>query len=153
MAEAIRAASASVTRSFLGVVGGVIIWMFGFLVLARILVMLWPDYATQARIWSGTGQYTFTTAMSAFNVSMWALVEIAAGWIAMSISRRTNAVRVLAGLVMLYLCVMHLYVVWNKLPMWYNLIVALSSGPAVLLGGRLGLQRSREARTAGVGGA
>jgi hypothetical protein len=44
---------------------------------------------------------------------------------------------VLAALVMAYMCFMHLYYVWDRIPWWYNLLVALPSGAAVLLGSRL----------------
>jgi hypothetical protein len=112
--------------------------MAGFLVLARVLVMLWPAYAAAVRSWTETADNTFTTAMSVYNASFWILAEIAAGWLTAVIARRAGAVWTLAAIVMGYLCFMHLYYVWPKLPWWYNLIIALSSGPAVLLGGRLG---------------
>jgi hypothetical protein len=134
----IKSGSATLLRAVLGVIVGVVLWMVGFLALARVLVMLWPAYAVPARIWSRTGAYTFTTPMSAFNVSFWILAEIAAGWLTAVIARRAGAVWALAVLVMGYLCFMHLYYAWHELPWWYNLIVAFSSGPAVLLGGRLG---------------
>jgi hypothetical protein len=44
---------------------------------------------------------------------------------------------VLAALLMAYLRLMHLVLYWDRFPWWYNLIVALPSGVAVLLGGRL----------------
>ena len=128
----------SLLRAILGVIGGAIVWMFGFLVLARILVMLWPAYAVPARLWTQTQTYTFTAPMSAFNASFWIVVEIAAGWLTAIIARRSGPVRVLAALVMVYLCFLHLYLMWPKFPWWYNLVVALSSGPAVLWGGKLG---------------
>jgi hypothetical protein len=54
-----------------------------------------------------------------------------------AITRRREAGWVLAVLIMAFLCFEHLYYVWDRLPWWYNLIVALDSGAAVLLGGRL----------------
>jgi hypothetical protein len=82
-------------------------------------------------------QYNFTPAMSVFNASFWVLAEIGAGLIATAIAGRKEAAWVLALLVMGYLCYAHLYAEWDHLPNWYNLLVALPSGPAVLLGGRL----------------
>jgi hypothetical protein len=38
---------------------------------------------------------------------------------------------------MAYMCFMHLFYVWDRLPWWYNLLVAIPSGPAVLLGAKL----------------
>jgi hypothetical protein len=133
-----KSSFATLARAALAVVAGAILWMVGFLVLARILVALWPAYGVAARMWTRASAYTFTIPMSAFNLSFWILAEIAAGWLAAVIARRAGAVWTLAVFVMGYLCFMHLYYVWHELPWWYNLLVALSSGPAVLLGGALG---------------
>jgi hypothetical protein len=133
--------TASVTRAILGVVAGALVWIFGFLVLAQILVLLWPAYAVPARTWTRTGTYTFTALMSVINACFWILVEIATGWVAAVIARRSRAVWVLAALVMVYLCFLHLFFAWQRFPWWYNLVVAISSGPAILLGGRLGATR------------
>jgi hypothetical protein len=133
--------SASVTRDFLAVIAGALVWMFGFLVLAQILVLLWPAYAVPARTWTRAGNYTFTAPMSLINASFWILVEMATGWLAAVIARRSRAVWVLAVFVMAYLCFLHLFYAWQRFPWWYNLVVAISSGPAILLGGRLGAVR------------
>jgi hypothetical protein len=108
-----------------------------FLVLARLLYLVWPDYALQAHQWVSAAVYGFTPLMSAFNASFWILAAVGGGWLAVVIAQRSGAALVLAALVMAYLCFMHLYYVWDRLPWWYNLLVALPSGPAVLLGGRL----------------
>ncbi|HTW38037.1 MAG TPA: hypothetical protein VMD49_05675 [Steroidobacteraceae bacterium] len=131
-------------RTVLAVLVGAAVWMVGFLALARILVALWPAYAVPARVWTRTNTYAFTAPMSVANAAFWILAELAAGWVAVTIARRTGAAWILAVLVMGYLCFMHLYYVWHALPWWYNLVVAFSSGPAVLLGGTLG---SRSGRT------
>ncbi len=60
----------------------------------------------------------------------------------------------LAAVLMTFLCFMHLYLEWDRFAGWYNLAVALPSGPAVLLGGRLAARFVRTtARTAVGGGA
>ena len=138
----VRSSPVAIIRAVLGVIVGGIVWMYGFLLLARVLLMLWPAYAVPARLWVRTGAYTFLPAMSVCNASFWIIAEIAGGWLAAVIARRAAAVWTLAALVMGYLCFMHLYYAWHQLPWWYNLIVAFSSGPAVLLGGRLGARPS-----------
>jgi hypothetical protein len=130
--------SGSLIRPLLAVLTGAIVWMLGFLVLTQILVLLWPDYGVAARTWTHTNVYTFTPPMSVFNASFWILAEIAAGWLTAVIARRPRAVWTLAVLIMGYLCFVHLYYVWHEFPWWYNLVVALASGPAALLGGKLG---------------
>jgi hypothetical protein len=130
--------SGALLRPILAVLVGAIVWMFGFLVLAQILALVWPDYGVAARAWTHTNVYTFTALMAVFNALLWILAEIGAGWLTAVIARRAQAVWTLAVLVMGYLCFMHLYYVWREFPGWYNLVVALASGPAVLLGGKLG---------------
>jgi len=129
--------SGSLIRPLLAVLTGAVVWMFGFLVLAQILILLWPAYGVAARTWIHASDYTFTLPMSVLSASFWILAEIAAGWLTAVIARRPRAVWILAVLVMGYLCFVHLYSVWEKFPWWYNLVVALASGPAVLLGGKL----------------
>jgi hypothetical protein len=124
-------------RGALGVLGGGAVWMVLFMVLARLLYLVWPDYALHAHEWVSAAVYDFTPLMSLFNATFWILAEVGAGWLAVVIAQRRGAAWVLAALVMAYLCFMHLYYVWDRLPWWYNLLVAVPSGPAVLLGGRL----------------
>lgn len=124
-------------RGALGIVGGGIVWMVAFFTLARLLYLVWPAYALSAQEWRATAAYTFTAPMSAFNASFWILAEITAGAVAVAIAKRREAGWVLASLLMLYMSFMHLYYVWANFPWWYNLAVALPSGPAVLLGGLL----------------
>jgi hypothetical protein len=133
-----NATPGSLIRPLLAVLTGAVAWMLGFLVLAQILALLWPAYGVAARAWTHANDYTFTLPMAVLNASFWILAEIAAGWLAAVIARRPRAVWILAVLVMGYLCFVHLYYVWEKFPWWYNLVVALASGPAVLLGGKLG---------------
>ena len=136
---------ASLPRAILGVIAGALVWTFGFLVLARLLVMIWPAYAVPARVWVQSATYTFSTRMSVCNAGFWIVVEMAAGALTAVIARRQGPVRVLAALVMAYLCFLHLYFMWPKFPWWYNLVVALSSGPAVWWGGRLAATVNRGA--------
>jgi hypothetical protein len=145
----LEARSGSPVRTLFAVLAGAILWMVGFFVLAQILVFIWPAYALPARIFTRTGAYTFTPLMSIFNASFWVLAEFAAGWLTAVIARRPQAVWALAVLVMGYLCVVHLYYVWNELPRWYNLVVALASGPAVLLGGKFGARSDPAVTVAG----
>ncbi len=124
-------------RGVLGVLGGGIVWWIGFWGCALLLALAWPAYATIGHQFVTTGAFEFTVPMAACNVVLWALAAIAAGWIAVAIARRREPAWILGALIMGFLCLMHLYLEWNRLPWWYNLCVALPSGPAVLLGSRL----------------
>ncbi len=124
-------------RSVLGVVAGAIVWMVGFYALAIVLAKLWPDYAIHARQWMREGVFTFTAPMAFCNLVLWVLAEIGAGWLAGKIAKRHGAVWVLAGLLGIYLAVLHLVLYWPRFPWWYNLGVVIPAVPAVLLGAKL----------------
>jgi hypothetical protein len=124
-------------RSVLGVLVGAVVWMVGFLVLALLLAQLWPDYAIHGRQWTRQAVFTFTPLMACCNLVFWVLAEIGAGWAAGKIAKRRQAVWVLAGLVGIYLAVLHFVLYWPSFPWWYNLGVVIPAVPAVLLGGKL----------------
>ena len=124
-------------RSVLGVVAGAIVWMVGFYALAIVLAKLWPDYAIHARQWMREGVFTFTAPMAFCNLVLWVLAEIGAGWLAGKIAKRHGAVWVLAGLLGIYLAVLHLVLYWPRFPWWYNLGVVIPAVPAVLFGAKL----------------
>jgi hypothetical protein len=130
-------------RGVLGVVVGAVVWMVGFLALAMVLAQLWPDYAIHGREWTRQGVFTFTPPMACCNLAFWVLTEIGAGWAAGKIAKHREAVWVLAGLVGIYLAVLHLVLYWPRFPWWYNLGVVIPAVPAVLLGGKLARQRSQ----------
>jgi hypothetical protein len=124
-------------RSVLGVVVSAIVWMVGFFTLAQVPMFVWPSYAESARTYMSGGAYVFTAPMSVTNALLWFVAEVIAGWLVVVIARRREAAWVLAALLFAYLSVLHLVVFWDRFPWWYNLIVALPSGLAVLLGAKL----------------
>jgi hypothetical protein len=124
-------------RGVLGVLGGLIVWQIGFLILAWILARAWPDYAVAGRSYFTTGVYSFAVPMAVCNIVFWIATEIAAGWVATVIAKRREPAWVLATIVLLYMAVIHLYQYWATFPWWYNLSVVLTAAPAVLLGWRL----------------
>jgi hypothetical protein len=123
-------------RGVLGVVVGAVVWMMGFFALALVLAQLWPDYAIHGRQWTREGVYTFTPLMACCNILFWMLTEIGAGWAAVKIAKRREAVWVLAGIVVIYLAALHLFLYWSRFPWWYNLGVVIPAVPAVFLGGK-----------------
>lgn len=124
-------------RSVIGVVVGLVVWMAGFTLMGILLANLWPDYAVHGRAWFRENVFTFTSLMACFNLLLWALAAIGAGWAAMRIAQRHQAVYVLAALVFMYLALNHLVLYWPRFPWWYNLGVVIPCVPAVLFGGRL----------------
>jgi peptidoglycan/LPS O-acetylase OafA/YrhL len=124
-------------RGVLGVLIGAAVWTIGFYALATALAQLWPDYAIHARQWLKEGTFTFTPPMACCNLALWALAEAGAGWVTARISRRRAAVWALAGLIAIYLAVIHIVMSWPLFPWWYNLGVVIPAVPAVLLGASL----------------
>jgi len=114
-----------------------VLWMVAFYALATGLALLWPDYAIHGRQWVREGAFTFTPLMAFCNLVLWVLAEIGAGWMAAKISKRRGAVWVLAGLLGIYLAVVHLILYWPRFPWWYNLGVVIPVVPAVLFGAKL----------------
>jgi hypothetical protein len=140
-------------RGVIGVFVGGLVWWMGFFGLARLLFLSWPAYATTAHEFMTTGVSGFTPTMYGWNASFWVLAEIAAGWVAVVISRRRESAWVLGALLMVFLCFMHLYLEWARFPALYNLAVALPSGAAVLLGGRIAARFTRSRAPVSSGGA
>ena len=64
----------------------------------------------------------------------------------MLIARRREALFVLAAIVGGYLAYEHLYAEWTNIPTWYNLAVAITGIPAVLLGAKLAGRGARSGR-------
>jgi hypothetical protein len=138
-------------RVALGIVIGAIAWMVAFFTIARLLFLVWPDYALHAEAWMTAEIYEFTAPQSGFNALFWVLAEIFAGWLTVLVARRREASWVLAALIGGYLAFMHLYFVWDNFPWWYNLAVALPAAPAVLFGGKLAGRFARPAAAVAVG--
>ena len=132
-------------RSVVAVLAGAVVWTIGFYALATALAQLWPDYAIHARQWLKEGAFTFTPPMACCNLALWALAEAGGGWVTARISRRRAAVWALAGLIAIYLAVIHVVMSWPLFPWWYNLGVVIPALPAVLLGASLASPASAHA--------
>ena len=138
-------------RGILGIVAGAIAWMAVFYALVILLSLSWPEYGLQGRTWITRGVFTFTPSMACFNLLFWALAEIGAGWVAMKVARRPEAVWILASLLGLYLAALHIALYWPRFPWWYNLGVVIPAVPAVLLGGKLARAPHAVTRTVATG--
>jgi len=145
----VQVGRADMVRGVVGVLVGAVVWMMGFLVLARML-FVWPDYAVAARTWMNAQSFEFTAPMGVFNLLFWALAEIAAGWITVVIARRREAAWVLAAWLLIYMGYQHLYAFWDRIPWWYNIVAVITVVPAVLLGARLASGFVRPGRAVGV---
>jgi hypothetical protein len=133
-------------RAILAVLAGAVTWLGCFYALVILLAVVWPDFAQHGRVWQKEGLFTFTSLMACFNLLFWALGDFGAGWVAMKLAKRREAVWVLAGLLAIYVATLHLVLYWPRFPWWYNLGVVIPVVPAVLLGARLagGMKRGAQ---------
>jgi hypothetical protein len=122
-------------RKIIGFVAGGLAWMPLFFALAIGLGLVWPGYAEHGRVWFEENVFTFTSAMAAMNVVFWALADVGAGWVAMTIAKHRAVLWMLAGTVTFYLGLLHFGLYWALFPWWYNVGVVIPALPAVLLGG------------------
>ncbi len=125
------------TRGAFGVLAGLIVWNFGFLMLCYLLASLWPEFAIHARLYQSAKIFSFTAPMACLLIFFWIVAEIGAGWVAMTIARQQKALWLLAGLGLTYAVAVHIVLFWARFPWWYNLAIITHPVPAVLLGGRL----------------
>ena len=124
-------------RKILGIIAGAAVCNFAFVGLAIGLTQGWPAYAAHARTYMQQRLFTFTPAMAACNLLLWAVAAFAAGFVAMKIAQTQRAVQVLAVLVVAYAAATHLILRWASFPWWYNLGVVLLLGSGILVGARL----------------
>jgi hypothetical protein len=124
-------------RAVAGVIAGAVTWLAGFFAQMIVMAAIWRDVVEPGRIWANEGRFTFTTSMACFMLLFWALSATAAGWVAMKIAKRREAVWVLSGLIGLLAFTLHIALGWEVMPAWYNLGVVIPIVPAFLLGGKL----------------
>jgi len=137
VAAEINTGDENMVRNVLAVIVGAIVWMAGFLALATVLAMAWPEYQVHGREWTQNAVFSFTPSMACFNLLFWVLAAIAAGWVARKIAIRREAVWVLAALLEIYVVALHIVLYWPTFPWWYNLGVVIPCVPAVLFGAKL----------------
>jgi hypothetical protein len=135
-------------RVVIGFVVGLVVWMPVFFGLARLIALVWPEYAANGRVWFETGRYDFPAPMSVVNVVCWALAATVAGWLAAAIARRSEAAWALSVALALYLGVLHLWLYRPNFPGWYNVAVPLVAALGAAAGGSLARNRTTPRVTA-----
>ena len=125
-------------KSISGIVAGVIIWWAAFYMTLAIFVFFWPALIEAGRAAITDNDWSqITTPMLSLLLLMYFWVNPVAGWLTVFITKNRNHAWITAIPLFLYAAFMHLYMLWNNLPDWYNLAVIILIPPLVYLGGRL----------------
>ena len=125
-------------RTVSGFLTGVVLWWFLFFAIGIGTGMLWPDYREAARFMFREQDLShFTLAMLCLNLVIFTVEGLITGWLTTFISRSRTPSLIVGLLFLLHMGVNHYYMVWGKLPDWYNIIVPLFISGSIALGGRL----------------
>ena len=131
-------------RTIAAVVAGIAAWMVGFYAIGISFGLLWPAYAEAARhMFREEDLSYFTFPMYFMNWTIFIGTGFLAGWVASRIGRNRIAPLVVAGFWFLYGIVEHYWLVWDKLPAWYNVIVPFIIAGPIFLWSRLGKSAAR----------
>jgi hypothetical protein len=129
----------SALRSILAVAAGYAVWAVAFWVLIFLLALVWPALRDAGGVFFEQRRYDiFATSMLVAFQLMWPFANAAAGLVTRLISRRQPEVWCLAALLFVYFAYNHWWVLWDELPVWYNVVVVIPVVPFVLIGGMLG---------------
>jgi hypothetical protein len=132
-------------RSILALAAGYVAWVVGFMGPAIVLVSVWPALQEPARMALGEGRYdVFDTSMLVSFQLIWPFANGAAGFVARLIAKRRIEVWVGAALLVAYFAYNHLWRLWGVMPDWYNVVVVLLVGPAVVVGNSLAERIARQ---------
>ena len=121
-------------KAILGVVAGLLAFII-VVTVASPLLRAWPAYAAVA------GTMAFTLPMKIARLSIGAVATLAAGFVAVRISRSTAAMWTTGGLLLAAFIPQHISL-WDKFPIWYHLTFLSSLVPLTWVGGSLASDRA-----------
>ena len=119
------------TRTTLGVVAGLAVWVTVVTVAGMIMRGAWPAYDSVA------DAMTFTLPMMFARLAIGALATLATGLVAAIIARRSMLARLLPGVLLLVVFIPQHIMLWDKFPVWYHLTFLASLVPLAYLGGTI----------------
>lgn len=125
-------------RPVAGVATGFILWWVLFMAIGIAFGIAWPAYRAAAHLMFEKGDFSlFSTTMLFLNWVLFTIDGLATGWLVSFIARNRIAVLVLALVALAYMGFNHFYLVWGKLPDWYNIIVPFVIAGSIATGGLL----------------
>jgi len=125
-------------RSIYAGIAGLALWWFLFYALGIGVGLLWPAYREAARVMFQERSFDlFTIPMLFANLIVFFLAGNAAGRVSTAVARGRGAALVLSALLLVYAVTEHYWLLWGRLPSWYNLIVPLVIAGSVWHGSRV----------------
>jgi hypothetical protein len=123
-------------------IAGLALWVFLFYALGIGIGLVWPAYRDAAQVTFQEGSFQlFTTPMLLTNLLVFFLSGYAAGRVSTVIAKRRGVGLALSMLLLIYAVAEHYWLLWEKLPHWYNLIVPIVMAGSVWVGGRPAAER------------
>ncbi len=116
-------------KVILGILAGIIGWVFvGFVGLLTLRIS-WPDYA------NAIDDFAFTVPMLLARLVVGFLSSFAAGWAVFATSKNMKVVWCWGAVFLLYACYMHFVVLWSNFPVWFHFSYITTLLPVIILGG------------------
>jgi hypothetical protein len=116
-------------KAILGVIAGVVVFLAVATIGGVVLRLSWPAYVRVA------AAFQFTLPMLLTRLSIGAVATISAGLVAALIARRSIAVALATGVVLLLGFLPQHIRIWAMFPVWYHMTFLLSLLPLTWLGG------------------
>ncbi len=118
-------------RAIIGVVAGVVVWIFIATIGNLAVRAVWPGYAEVE------AAMKFTPEMMTCRLLVGALSSLGGGWLAARITNQNSgAIYALAGMLLIAFAPVH-YALWEKFPLWYHVVFFASLAAMTVLGARL----------------
>lgn len=119
------------TKTILGVVAGLAVWVAIVVVVGTIMRVSWSAYQEVA------DAMTFTLPMLVARLAISAVATLAAGLVTALLVPGSILARLIPGVLLLIAFIPVHVMLWDKLPVWYHLTFLLSLVPLSCLGGAL----------------
>jgi hypothetical protein len=132
-----------------GAVLGIAIYWVLFLVLGVSFGLLWPDYRDAARLAMQEQSFRlFTTPMFFTNFLAFAIAGTVAGWASTIVSKTIKSAYLALGVLLIYACTEHYYLLWGQLPDWYNITIPIVIAGSFWLGSRQAMAKIDRSKSA-----
>lgn len=134
-----------VLRTAGGVLLGLALWWLLFFAFGVGIGLLWPEYRDAARVMMQERTFLlFTTPMLFTNYVVFAAAGVLSGWVSTVIAKTHKSALAITVILFFYAGIQHYFLLWNKLPDWYNVTIPIVIAGSVWLGGRGGMGRVRK---------
>ena len=118
-------------RIVLGVTVGFVVWSILWVGVDAIFRAVWTSYDESVKAMS------FSSTMLIVPLVLSAVVSIISGFVAALTARENSKSPLILGILLLIVGIFVQISVWDKIPLWYNLLFWILLIPMTILGGRL----------------